>query len=602
VPSPRYAVPAVLVLGMSLLGWGIAHASFPPAAPGVAYTWTFPEFGQDVAVNTGNNIVYTVATGANNRVNAYNPITGLVAAQTDVGGLSLNIAVNSRTGTVYVTDRTNLQVMPGDLSTRIDHPLPFVGRDVAVHPTDDTVYVTYSANSRIGILNGNDLDDSVTVQVSSNPYSIAVNPRDDTVYVGYAFGTAISMAPGNGSSVQNISIPVPSGSSLITLAVHPTNGTVYVGNLFGADLLVAPPDLSRFDLVPLPSPITGVSGLSVSPDGSTLWAATRGSSNQGMAFKASDLDDSYIFTAGPSSAAVSATNRFAAIVENSPGALNILAWPGVATSVVPSSSPVAGGVAVTITGAGFIPGVTSVSVGGNALLSPQVVNATTITGVVPPGVAGQADVVVSTWALTDTLVGAVSYIAPPPPVPASAPVDVGAVAGDRSAVVSWDVPASTGSFPISTYQVQSAPGGRVCVVAAPATSCEVARLTNDVAYTFQARALTGAGWSRWSQTSNAVTPKPVEVPSILISGTRGEVRGGSGIVVTGATSGFGMGGIVRPWVRAQGQTFFTQGAREILLDVKGEFTWQRRGVKTITVYVETPDGSVRSNRVTIPTR
>jgi hypothetical protein len=191
---------------------------------------------------------------------------------------------------------------------------------------------------------------------------------------------------------------------------------------------------------------------------------------------------------------------------------------------------------------------------------------------------------------------------PPPPVPASAPVDVVAVAGDRSAVVSWDTPATSGSFPISTYQVQSAPGGHGCVVAAPATSCEVARLANDVAYTFHARALTGAGWSRWSQTSNAVTPKPVEVPSILISGTRGEVRGGSGIVVTGATSGFGMGGIVRPWVRAQGQRSFTQGAREVLVDVKGDFTWQRRGVKTMTVYVEIPDGSVRSNQVTIPTR
>jgi len=190
----------------------------------------------------------------------------------------------------------------------------------------------------------------------------------------------------------------------------------------------------------------------------------------------------------------------------------------------------------------------------------------------------------------------------PAPVAASAPLDVVAVAGDRSAVVSWSPPASSGSFPVSTYQVQAAPGGRVCLVASPATSCEVARLANDVAYTFQARALTGAGWSSWSQPSVAVTPAPVDVASILISGTRGEVRGGSGIVVTGGTSGFGMGAIVRPWVRAQGQSSFTQSAREVLVDVKGEFTWQRRGVKTMTVFVETPDGSVRSNRVTIPTR
>jgi len=188
----------------------------------------------------------------------------------------------------------------------------------------------------------------------------------------------------------------------------------------------------------------------------------------------------------------------------------------------------------------------------------------------------------------------------PMPVPASAPLDVTAVAGDGSAVVSWAVPASSGSFAISTYQVQSTPDGRVCLVAVPATSCEVAQLTNGTDYTFEVRALTGAGWSAWSQPSVTVTPAPAEVASILISGTRGEVRGGSGIVVTGATTGLGMGAIVRPWVRLPGQTTFTQGPARILVDESGEFTWQRRVGKKVTVYVETPDGTVRSKRITIP--
>lgn len=594
--SPRRTVPAILLLCISLMSWGIAHASFPPSSPGVADTWTFAEFGQDVAVNTSNNIVYTVATGANNRVTAYNPMTNSVAAQRDVGGFSLHVAVNSRTGSVYVPDGTNLQVMSGDLSTQINHPLPFAGSEVAVHPADDTVYVTYPGFNinKLSILNGDNLDDSVIVQMNSNQYSIAVNPHDDTVYVGYSSGTPlISMVSGNGSSVQDVSIPVQ-GFSLMTLAVHPIDGTVYMGNLLGSSLLVAPPNLSTFAVVPLPSPITGVSGLSVSPDGSTLWVAARPSSSQGMALKTSDLDDSYIFTTGPSSVAVSATNRFAAMIENSPGALNILAWPGAATSVVPSSSSVAGGVAVTITGAGFIPGVTSVTVGGNALLSAQVVDSTTITGVLPPGAAGQADVVVSTWALTDTLVGAVSYVAPPPPpVPASAPMDVGAVAGDASAVVSWVPPASSGSFPVSTYQVRATPDERVCLVSAPATSCEITGLTNDVEYSFEVRALTGAGWSAWSQPSGVVTPMQT---SIMITGS----RSGSRVVLSGASSGLGMGGVLRPWVRVQGQPRFTQGSAQILVDELGEFTWQRRGAKRMAVYVATPDGSTKSNRLTLP--
>jgi hypothetical protein len=70
--------------------------------------------------------------------------------------------------------------------------------------------------------------------------------------------------------------------------------------------------------------------------------------------------------------------------------------------------------------------------------------------------------------------------------------------------------------------------------------------------------------------------------------------------LTGVTQGFEMGAIVRPWVRLPGQTTFTQGKASILVDVDGEFTWQRRVGKKVTVYVETPDGSLRSNRITIP--
>jgi len=100
--------------------------------------------------------------------------------------------------------------------------------------------------------------------------------------------------------------------------------------------------------------------------------------------------------------------------------------------------------------------------------------------------------------------------------------------------------------------------------------------------------------------SSVFTPTGPVVSTVIITGSRAEVRGRSGIVVTGATTGFGMGGLLRPWVRLPGQTSFTQGRARILVDESGEFTWQRRVGKKVTVYVETPDGSVRSNRITIP--
>jgi hypothetical protein len=187
---------------------------------------------------------------------------------------------------------------------------------------------------------------------------------------------------------------------------------------------------------------------------------------------------------------------------------------------------------------------------------------------------------------------------PPPPSPASPPRDAQAVAGDASAVVSWTAPASSGSFPISHYQVISSPGSDTCLVPAPTLSCDVTGLTNDTAYTFTVTALTGLGWSPWSEPSNAVVPRAQVRPSVVITGS----RDGQRIVVTGTTEGFGMGGTLRPWVRMPGQTSYTQGTATIRVSIEGTFTWQRRAGKKTYVYVMTPDGLVRSNTVTIAAR
>lgn len=63
------------------------------------------------------------------------------------------------------------------------------------------------------------------------------------------------------------------------------------------------------------------------------------------------------------------------------------------TAVSPTSGPRAGGTQITITGTNLA-GVTSVIVGGNALISRTVVSPTHITGIAPAGEPGPADVVV----------------------------------------------------------------------------------------------------------------------------------------------------------------------------------------------------------------
>lgn len=186
----------------------------------------------------------------------------------------------------------------------------------------------------------------------------------------------------------------------------------------------------------------------------------------------------------------------------------------------------------------------------------------------------------------------------PKPELATAPGNATAAAGDRSATVSWSAPAYSGSFPVSHYLATSVPGAHTCLVAAPALSCDVMGLTNDTAYTFTVKALTGAGWSASSEPANVVVPRASAGPSIVITGA----RVGQRIEVTGSTTGFGMGAILEPWVRLPGQTAYAQGSSRVLVSMDGTFTWGRTTGKKASVYMQTPDDSVRSNTVTIRAR
>jgi len=53
---------------------------------------------------------------------------------------------------------------------------------------------------------------------------------------------------------------------------------------------------------------------------------------------------------------------------------------------------------------------------------------------------------------------------------------------------------------------------------------------------------------------------------------RGCLWDGERIEITGTTTGFGTGAILRPWTRFPGQTSYTQGTASILVDAQGGFT------------------------------
>lgn len=184
---------------------------------------------------------------------------------------------------------------------------------------------------------------------------------------------------------------------------------------------------------------------------------------------------------------------------------------------------------------------------------------------------------------------------PAPSDPPSAPRDISAVAGQAQATITWTAPSSTGSFPVTTYQVRNDVDTKACLVpASAALECTLTGLADGRAYRFSVRALNGAGWGPWSAWSTAVTPQPLPVPTITIIGS----REGRVVAVTGTTTHLADQS-VRAMVRLPGEAAYSPGAIRPV-ERNGTFTWQRRTTKKVYVYFTHDD--VRSNRVVIPAR
>jgi len=142
------------------------------------------------------------------------------------------------------------------------------------------------------------------------------------------------------------------------------------------------------------------------------------------------------------------------------------------------------------------------------------------------------------------------------------------------------------------------------LVQAPTLSCTITGLTNDTTYTAMVRALNGAGWGAWSVSSNEFTPvapTPPVTKTIVITGTRAEVQGRSGVRAFGETTGL-VGATVLARVHLSGEVDYYDGSRRRVAE-DGSFTWQRRTNKRVYVFFRVVDDTaVRSNRIVIPIR
>jgi len=554
--------------------------------------------GQSTASASDDTIYVTSNNATLWQINA---VTLEVDDSVSVGAYPLGIAV-SRDDTVYVVNAndSSLSVVRSSTMT-VDRTVtvPNSPQAVALSRVDDTVFISSSGTSRsITMLKSSNLDDSIATSLGSihgaSPWGLAVG-SDDSAYIANFFANTIF---GFNSATRTVSNAFTGAQGPIGVAVT-TDDSVYFTRQTGNAL-------TRF---PAGDPSSSVSltigrpkGVSLGPDGSPYVAGQAGGDGFITVVNPStfSIDDSVATGPGAwSSIAVTRSglavavdrdyHNYAVIIADlTPSLVTTSAFAGTTGSLTLGGLPA--GVTVDDTTVG------SVAFGDDTVVWTRTAGTNTFTGPIPAG-SGSVPVVVALNGGNTAFAGTFTYAStPPPPTPSSAPRSASAVAGDGSASVSWAPPASAGSYAVSTYQVVASPGGRTCLTSS--LSCEVTRLANGTSYTFTVRALTGAGWSPASEPSNAVTPEAAPRPSVVITGS----REGKRIVIVGQTTGFGLGGTLRPWTRFPGQSTFTEGAATILVSTDGTFEWRRKTGRKVSVYVQTSDASVRSNTVTIAPR
>lgn len=577
-PTSALAVIRTITLG----GNGLA------AAAGGAYT-----------SSTADDTIYI--TSNDSKVAAIDPITLVKVGVANTGTYPIGATVH-RDDTVYIVnaDVDTMTVIKGSTFT-VSQTLGVPDEPAAVavsRVSDDTLFISSRGSfvaPKITTLSTRTLSGQVSTSLGSSyptPFGLGLT-HDDSAYIATwpyeprlfnSTTVAVTNLTSLGSGFHGVAVSADD-------TVYMTNESTNTVKSFRA---TEPGTVSSVSVPSTPQSVA------IGHDGTVYVTSRNGRVVSAIDPVTNQVDDSVsVGTGRPYGIAVTRTGLMVTANVNQPTA-SIMAT---LSPTLTTTSAFAGEVGSLSIG-GLPAGVTvddttvkSIYFGDDTVPWTRTPGTNTFTGAIPAG-SGSVNVVVSLNGGNRAYAGSFTYavLPPPPPTPADPPVGVTAVAGDRSASVSWQAPASSGSYAVSTYQVVASPGGRMCLT--PGLSCTVDGLANGTTYTFTVKALTGAGWSESSAPSTAVVPRAQSKPSIVITGS----RDGQRIQVTGSTTGFGMGAILSPWVKLAGQSAYSQGRVEVLVSVDGTFEWGRTTGRKAFVYMQTPDGSVRSNTVTIPAR
>ena len=289
------------------------------------------------------------------------------------------------------------------------------------------------------------------------------------------------------------------------------------------------------------------------------------------------------------------------------------AWSAPSAAVVPPGGP---GVPINVIA---VAGNSQASVGWNAPAGAQVSPITgyrvqaspggqsCFTSATPPGTPATTCNVTGltngqAYTFTVVSISALGTSAPSAPstpvVPVGGPnppTGVTAVAGERSATVTWTPPAFSAGAPITGYRVTSSPDGRTCTAGVPSTSCTVSGLTNGQAYTFTVVSISSTGTSAASAASAPVVPFTTQV-TIRITDSS---RNGGKVIIRGTTQGLDPGDTLDVLTRVTAKGQF-QPTGEVTVRSDGTFRWT--GSSPRKTWIRVTDGDVVSNTVIVPAR
>ncbi len=376
---------------------------------------------------------------------------------------------------------------------------PFIGATaqtpVVVNGTPPATTTTVT-----GLTNGTAYTFTVTATnaIGTGPPSAASNAVTPTAPTAPAAPTGVAAVAGDRTATVSWTAPGNGGSAITSYTVTP-----FIGATAQTPVVV--------NGTP-PATTTTVTGLT-----------------NGTAYTFTVTATNTIGT-GPPSAASSPVTPTGPTTPAAPTGVTAVA--GNATATVSWTAPGNGGSAITsYTVTPFI---------GATAQTPVVVNGTppatttTVTGLTN-GTAYTFTVTATNAIGTGPPSAASNAVTPTAPTAPAAPTGVAAVAGDRTATVSWTAPGNGGS-PITSYTVTPFIGATaqtpvVVNGTPPATTTTVTGLTNGTAYTFTVTATNTIGTGPPSAASNAVTPT-ASAPPAFVQQTNAHTGSGASLNAT----------------------------------------------------------------------